>query len=79
MTAEQFLKDNVEIRMGEYITKKELYDSYKQWGIEKQCWSISASQFSTAVFAMFKQYTPKRTSINGVRIWRNIRLVTRAN
>lgn len=69
-----FFEEHIEVCMGEYITKMDLYEKYKQWcGINK-IYALSRGRFGSAVYIRYHHETPKDTKIQGggPRIWRNI-------
>ena len=71
-----FLRDHVEVAMGEYIEKGELFQRYKEWSELNKQYTLTAAMFSTAVYKKFHKETPKKcTSPTGKRIWRNLQYV----
>lgn len=76
-----FFNDHIEIEISDnvWIEKGELYEKYKAWCIDTKNYTLTASRFSTVVHKKFHKETPKTTSHNGKRIWRNLRYVTSKN
>ena len=72
-----FFNEHVEIEMGGYIEKSELYDKYKAWGERTKTYVLSKSRFGMAVYKKFHKLTPKETNEPsiGKRVWRNLKYV----
>ncbi len=69
-----FFQEHIEISMGSYILKSDLYTKYKQWSETTKNYALSENRFSSAVYKKFINQTPKNTRLDGggKRIWRNI-------
>lgn len=72
-----FFEEHIEISIGSYIEKGELFERYIEWAGKDKQYILSKSRFSTAVFKKFGKYTPKTTMHQEThkRIWRNIKYV----
>lgn len=70
-----FFQEHIEIVMGDYIEKGELFERYKEWSERTRNYVLSLARFSSCVHKRFHKETPKDTSLNGKRIWRNLKYV----
>ncbi len=69
-----FFQEHVEVSMGSYIEKGDLYKKYKEWSDNTKNYALSENRFSTNVFKKFNNQTPKNTRLDngGRRIWKNL-------
>lgn len=58
-----------------YIEKGDLYSKYVAWCIKTNTGKLSLARFSSCVFKKYHRFTPKTTSFNGKRIWRNLKYI----
>lgn len=72
-----FFEEHVEMILGTYIEKGELFNKYKEWSEKTKNYALSQNRFSTTVLKKFNKSTPKnaRSDIGGKRIWKNIQYV----
>lgn len=71
-----FFRDHIEVSMGDFIEKGELFGKYKIWSEENKQYTLSAAMFAGAVYKQFNKQTPKKCHTpDGKRIWRNIKYV----
>ena len=72
-----FFEDHIEIEMGTWTEKGELYDKYKNWTNITKNYVLSEARFSSCVYKKFHKQTPKnaRREDGGKRVWRNIKYV----
>jgi len=72
-----FFEEHVEISMGEFVEKGELFEQYVRWAGSDKQYILSKSRFAISVFKKFSKYTPKDTMHpqSRKRIWRNIKYV----
>lgn len=72
-----FFKDHVDIVMGEYVEKGDLYERYKEWAFKTKNYTLNSARFSQVVHKKFHHQTPKDTHhpATNKRIWKNIKHV----
>lgn len=72
-----FLNDHVEIDMGYYIEKGELYKKYTEWSDNNKHGSLPGNRFSSVVFNKFHKNTFRDTKEPDThkRIWKNLKYV----
>ncbi len=72
-----FFEEHIEIMMGQFITKSDLFDKYKIWADKTKNYALRESRFSSAVYKKFINQTPKNARLEngGKRIWKNIKYV----
>ena len=69
-----FFDEHINISMGNYVVKSELYDKYKQWSQDTKNYPLSENRFSQCVFKKYSKQTSKdaRLGHGGKRVWKNI-------
>lgn len=74
----EFFEDFIEtdVSGGFYIVKSDLYEKYKTWAVKTNNYILSRAKFGACVYKQFSKFTPKTTSLDGKRIWRNLRYIT---
>lgn len=65
----------VDVSDGIYIEKGELFKKYIQWCGQTEMHKLNLAIFSSRVFQKYGKVTPKTTSVNGKRVWRNLKYV----
>ncbi len=71
-----FLREHVEVDMGGFIEKGELFEHFKRWAEVNKQWTLTAAMFSSVVFKQFHKTTPKKAALpNGKRVWRNLKYI----
>lgn len=70
-----FFREHVEIAMGEFIEKGDLFNHYKRWSDDNKQYTLTAAHFSVAVYKTFHKQTPKKAQHDGKRIWRNLKYI----
>jgi putative DNA primase/helicase len=72
-----FFDEHIEIEMGAYIEKGEMYQKYTEWAGRTKNYALSQNRFSTAVYKKYQAQTPKHGQLKdgGKRIWKNIKYV----
>lgn len=72
-----FFDEHVEISMGDYVEKGELYDKYVGWTFKNKNFALSAARFSTAVYKKYHASTFKDAQdfTTRKRIWKNLKYV----
>lgn len=72
-----FFNEHIEIIMGSFIEKGDLYKKYKQWSDDTKNYALSENRFSNALYKKFSFNTSKNARLEGggKRIWRNLKYV----
>lgn len=72
-----FFSEHIDIVLGEYIEKGELYERYKEWTFKTKNYALSSARFSSTVFKKYHKQTPKDTQHQDSRkrIWKNLKYV----
>jgi len=72
-----FFDEHIEIEMGAYIEKGELFQKYQEWCRKTNNYILSTARFSTAIYKKYINQTAKNARLDnsGKRIWKNIKYV----
>jgi putative DNA primase/helicase len=72
-----FFDEHIEIEMGMFIEKGELFKRYQEWCNRTNNYTLSIARFSTAVYKKYQKQTAKNARMDngGKRIWKNIKYV----
>lgn len=72
-----FFEEHIEISMGSWVEKGELFKRYQEWCNKTNNYALSTPRFSVAVYKKFSLQTPKhgQDAHTGKRIWKNIKYV----
>lgn len=70
-----FFDEHIEISMGSFLEKGDLYKKYTQWSEDTKNYALSENRFSNSLYKKFSCQTPKnaRLETGGRRIWKNLR------
>lgn len=72
-----FFDEHLEVCMGGYVEKGELYDKYKAWSEQTKNYALSLARFGNCINKNFGKLSPKNARLpnNGKRVWKNIQYV----
>lgn len=72
-----FFDEHIEIAMGEWIEKGELFRRYQEWCARTNNYTLGMARFASAVYKKYSQQTPKNTNDrdSNKRIWKNLKYV----
>ncbi len=72
----QFINENIEFKLNDYLVKQEVYARYVVWSKENGYLPVGANKFGAEMYRTFLEYTPKDARNNNAyrdRIWKNLR------
>jgi P4 family phage/plasmid primase-like protien len=73
-----FFEEHIQVVMGTYIEKAEVYEKYKKWSEAARTYTLSKALFASCLYKKYYKHTPKQCRLSeGKRawIWKNLRYV----